>query len=106
MKHSKLKERSKFKSTCMYNIMHLQNNMIKEKIQSEGETTGDKPRNMDAWTANFSVLITIARRQWNKVFKGSKNCSIVKIIVPKIVYAAKLSFKNKDKIFKQINWVA
>ena len=61
---------------------------------------------MAAWTANFSVLTPVARGQWNKVFKRSNNCPIVKIIAPKIVYPAKLSFKNKDKIFKQINWVS
>ena len=52
---------------------------------------------MDAWTVDFSVLTTRARRQWNNVFKGTNNCPIMKIIVPKIVYLEKLSFKNKGK---------
>ena len=57
---------------------------------------------MDAWTVDFSVLTTRARRQWNNVFKGTNNCPIMKIIVPKIVYLEKLSFKNKcgEDIFK------
>lgn len=32
--------------------------------------------------------------------KGQIICPITKIIVPKIVYLEKLSFKNKDKILK------
>ena len=37
MKHSKPKERSKFKFTRTHNIMHLQNTIVKEKIQSGGK---------------------------------------------------------------------
>lgn len=75
--------------------------MIKDKIQSEKETTDYQPRNKDSWTDNFSILTTVAKRHWNNIFKGPNNCPTGKIIVTKIAYLEKSYFQNKDTIFKQ-----